>query len=370
VGALALGVKDHGYSIPAFISAVAVAKHGGLVDDATAKDLITNLTPDKLPATIDQLIAKSPATQKLVEERSKPISIGAGGSVIRPDTGAVVATAPKEPVKREVVVPGPDGKPVTKLFTEGELATGVPTYRAPVGAADAASSARQANDVAEIVKGYKDGTTPVNLPGRATKEYTAIQAEAHRQGFDLSKAVNNFVATQRAITSLNSTQQIRLTENISKATEMLPRIESLNDALESEMKSFSKGKVQLINRGLMSAAKNGAYGDNAKTLATQLDAQIADFTSDLGNVYMGGNAPTDRGLELASKNLNSDWDKKTFKGAVDQARYNLNLANSARNDLLDKLGVTATQFGPTNQPKVEEWVIDPKTGKLVKKGGG
>lgn len=45
-------------------------------------------------------------------------------------------TPKAEPKRYPVTVPGPDGRPVQKLFTEDELAAGVPAYREPKAAGD------------------------------------------------------------------------------------------------------------------------------------------------------------------------------------------------------------------------------------------
>lgn len=79
IGALALGVKAHGYDPAAFTFAVSRAMKDGLVDKPTAQQLIQNLTPDKLPKTLDELIRQSPEASKLETERmsaGKPMDIG------------------------------------------------------------------------------------------------------------------------------------------------------------------------------------------------------------------------------------------------------------------------------------------------------
>jgi hypothetical protein len=50
---------------------------------------------------------------------------------------------------------------------------------------------------------------------------------------------------------------------------------------------------------------------------------IADLTSELGVVYMGGNTPTEQALKLAKENLSADWNEQQFREAVTQARKNL-----------------------------------------------
>jgi hypothetical protein len=60
-------------------------------------------------------------------------------------------------------------------------------------------------------------------------------------------------------------------------------------------------------------------------VAHALEGQIADLNADIGNIYMGGNTPTDRGLALASKTLSADWNDETFQEGLKQARSNVRI---------------------------------------------
>jgi methyl-accepting chemotaxis protein len=130
----------------------------------------------------------------------------------------------------------------------------------------------------------KAGTLPPQLPGRASKEYVAIMAEAKRQGFDLASAATDWTATQKHIATMNGAQQLRLNQSINALPDMLDSV----DALASKWKG---GKFPILNKANLALAKGGAYGSDVASIANQLDAQIADVTADLGNVYMGGNSP-------------------------------------------------------------------------------
>ncbi len=181
------------------------------------------------------------------------------------------------------------------------------------------------SDVKEFVAGMKDGTLPPQLPGRATKEYAAVMAEAHRQGYDLQAAVTDWNATQKHISTMNGAQQLRLNQAVNQLPELLDTVESLAS-------KWKGGRFPILNKANLIAAKNGVYGSEVATVANQLDAQIADVTADLGNVYMGGNSPTDHALSLAAKSLSADWDAKVLRDMVALARKNVQTRqNSIRN---------------------------------------
>lgn len=109
--------------------------------DFAIKSLVTNgaLTPEEAAQytaydknVVDQLAnygkeQKEPTGRIWVTRDGKPVRVSE--SEILP--GDVPHTAPKEPKKYQVEVPGAGG-PVAKLVTEEELAAGVQTYRAPV----------------------------------------------------------------------------------------------------------------------------------------------------------------------------------------------------------------------------------------------
>jgi hypothetical protein len=182
-----------------------------------------------------------------------------------------------------------------------------------------------ANNVRDAVAAMKDGSVPPQLPGRASKDYVAILAEAKRQGYDLAKAATDWNATQKHITTLNGAQQLRLNQAVNALPDMLDKV----DALASQWKG---GRFPILNKANLALAKGGAYGSDVASVANQLDAQIADVTADLGNVYMGGNSPTDHALGLAGKSLKGEWDEKVLHDMVKLAKTNVAIRqNSIKN---------------------------------------
>ncbi len=62
----------------------------------------------------------------------------------------------------------------------------------------AAESSAATDDVSQAVTAMKEGTVPPQLPGRASKDYTKILAEAKRQGYDLATAATDSLLTAAA----------------------------------------------------------------------------------------------------------------------------------------------------------------------------
>jgi hypothetical protein len=189
---------------------------------------------------------------------------------------------------------------------------------------DTPGGAQKIADIKAAVLGMKNGTQAPILPGRGTDAYIALVGEAERQGFDMAKAATDWQATQRYLASANAAPQLKLRQSINALPGMLDTVETL-------AKQWDGGQFPVLNRANLAAAKNGVYGDAAASLARRLDAQIADVSSDLGAVYMGGNSPTDEALKLAQKALGEDWSKQVLLDSVQLARENVKTrSNSIR----------------------------------------
>lgn len=331
-------------------------------------DQLKGMSPEQQTAFLEHARSLSPAYQAR-QDKNRPQVVASGALV--DDTGKVLYTAPERVTK-------PASVQEYEFAQADREARGLPKQsfgqyqnedanrrRSIVNVNDTSSS-----DVKEAVAGMKDGTLPPQMPGRASKEYTKTMAEAHRQGYDLQGAVTDWNATQKHIATMNGAQQLRLTQAINSLPEMLDSV----DALASKWKG---GKFPLLNSATLKAAKGGLYGAEAASIATQLDAQIADVTADLGVVYMGGNSPTDHGLGLAGKSLQGNWDEKVLHDMVGLARKNVGIrknsvthtgvAGASPNNPYGNQGAAPAAAAPL---AVEEWVRDPKTGKLTRKGGG
>lgn len=272
---------------------------------------------------------------KAAEDRLKGLKeVPAGGTLV--DTGdidkttglpKVIATGPqtKHYEQKSVML---DGKPAEVHF---DPSTGkhydadgadVSARVKPIPPASTIVNPAALNDVKETVAGMKDGSLPPILPGRATKEYLATLAEAHRQKYDLASAATDWAATQKHISTMNGTQQLRLNQSINSLPEMLDKVDSL-------AAQWKGGRFPLLNKANLAAAKQGVYGQDVASVANKLDAQIADVTADLGNVYMGGNSPTDHALGLAAKSLSGDWSEKVLHDMTDLARQNVQIRSNS-----------------------------------------
>jgi hypothetical protein len=182
-----------------------------------------------------------------------------------------------------------------------------------------------ADSVEAIGDAIISGQQPPELKG-LYRFAAPLKAYLAKQGFDLSKAQQEWTATQKHVATLNGQQQERLRQAVDFTSGSLDKLQGLYDdwkavGTTTGLKAFNK---------LSLAASKQLPGD-AGAAAQALEAQINDVVAELGNVYMGGNSPTDHALKLAQQNLSADWNEQTFKKAMDLVRTNLQLRKNALN---------------------------------------
>lgn len=353
IGSLMAGVRAAGYTPEAFQSAAAHVLQNKLAPPDQVQQYLAAAgnDPTRIQAITDKMIAESQKQTELDTSSTTAKARAAAAAKPTDATLAVDAQNPQSPTATAsaAALDRLKPKPETSLQSENVLLDGKPaqitfnpktgrrfdasgedvTARTkPIPAASIQVTAGALDDVKESVQGMIDGTIPPQLPGRASKEYLAVMAEAHRQGYDLKGAVMDFTATQKHLATLNGAQQTRLRQSISTAAESLDVIDTLADQWNAA-RIVKDGKVVPLNKAELAAAKSGLYGQKAQSIATQLEGQITDVTSELGNVYMGGNSPTDHALKLAGKNLSADWSAQTLKDMTKLARTNLKIRNNS-----------------------------------------
>jgi len=211
------------------------------------------------------------------------------------------------------------------------------------------------DDVSKTVDGIISGRQPPTLQGFYGNTLK-VRAELERRGYDFTTANLDYTSTQQHWKTLNGAQQTRMRQAVDNASHSLDVI----DELAAEWKG---GRFPVLNRGRLAAARNGALGPEAQRIATQLEAQIADVTSELANVYMGGNSPTDHAMALAAKNLQANWSEPQLKALIQQQRRNLQIRS---NSITNAAAITPSSQGTSAPPVADEWIRI--NGKLVKKG--
>jgi hypothetical protein len=208
-----------------------------------------------------------------------------------------------------------------------------PEHWMDVGAApiqhtsNASASPSDAKDIADAIERGDQAPTMQGL----YRMGAPVRGELARRGFNLANAQSDWTATQKYLSSLNGPQQLRVHQAVSTAGDSLDKIDSLYKEWQDAVPLGTSG-VKAYNHAALIASKN--LPGRAGAVAQALDSNIADLTSDLAVVYMGGNSPSDKAIGLAKENLSSDWNKETFEEGIKQAHLNIGIrSNSMKNGL-------------------------------------
>lgn len=190
----------------------------------------------------------------------------------------------------------------------------------PVGGS-AASAAASGVDPEAIAQAIIDGKQPPTLQG-LYRHGAAVRTILAKKGYDYATASADWQAATKHFQTINGAQQTRIRQAVYTARESV-------DVIDELAKQWKGGRFPILNRANLALAKGGAYGKDAASIATKLEGQITDVVSELANVYMGGNSPTDHALKLAEKNLSADWDERVLRDMTALARKNLDIRSNS-----------------------------------------
>jgi len=197
----------------------------------------------------------------------------------------------------------------------------------------------------------------------------AVSSELARRGFSLARKQSEWKSIQRFYLSKQSTQQLRIRQSADVILQS-------TDAIDALAKQWAAGGFKTLNKAELIAAKNGLLGPEAAKIATLLEAQLTETVEAMGNVYMGGNTPTDRAMMLAQQQLKTEWSLPVLLAATDLVRRNTKFRLNAIDNigpsgvdpnspyLLPKVGPEAASAATTGPaaPKVWDMKSAPELG--------
>lgn len=190
----------------------------------------------------------------------------------------------------------------------------------PFAAQNAATKASNAEVIAD---GVHNGTIDPNMPGMyGTKPQVIAAMAAKYPGDNLVQMQQQAAGANRNIQSLNSTQQLRLRQQIGELSGGNGQPGML-DKLQQVADDWNGSGLPPLNGVNLTAAKNGAYGEAGIEKATQFEAELADVTPALAGVFSSGNSPTDKALANAQSIFHADTSKDAFDKLITLARQNL-----------------------------------------------
>lgn len=179
------------------------------------------------------------------------------------------------------------------------------------------------DDINDIADGIVVGNLPPILTG-LYRNSGAVTAALAKRGYNLAEASNEYNAVKRYMASINSPQQTRLRQAVRKVDDHVDMIQDLRRQWEAKA---ATSDLKMFNRANLALAKQ--RGGPLGSIATNMEAQIVDLQAELAAVYMGGNTPTDHAMKEAAKNLEGEWDAKTFDDAVKYLKRNVQMRENA-----------------------------------------
>jgi hypothetical protein len=347
-GTLAAGLKpflsgNPESDIPAVLVTLQHARENGHEVEDLWKQIQAN--PEALPKIIDGLIAKSPKQVELSQTAARDAQRAAHDTETAAQAAmrdAATAMDRDQDNARQASAAAETGRHNLAMeATAQQRATAAQRHDLAMEAAArlrAGTSSDTATDAKAIADAIESGDQPPELTG-LYRYAGPVRAELAKRNYNFTDASVDWQATKKHVQSMNSTQQLRLRQAAETAYHSLDVI----DELASKWKG---GKFPVLNRVNLLAAKNGGFGEDVASVARQLEAQISDLTSELGNVYMGGNSPTDHALSLAGKNLSAEWSEKVLRDMTKLARTNLRIRLNSMNSI-GAAGVTSPAAAPT-----------------------
>lgn len=187
-----------------------------------------------------------------------------------------------------------------------------------------------------------------------------VRAYLAEKGFDLTSAEIDWRETTKRIQTVNGIQFARMENAINFTKHSLETVRQLVNDWNVQDK---QGRLVVLNKANLIAAKQGVFGKEAQVAATRLETQIADMTSELGTIYKGGNSATDDSLKLASENFKSDWSYEQLVGSIDLIDQNLGIRQNTldymRHSPKYTVGKGSRENAPLPTPKPYKPVSPP-----------
>jgi len=171
---------------------------------------------------------------------------------------------------------------------------------------------------------FNGSRPPLTGIGANSKEGQAVTAGLVALGYDIAKATQDWDAMKKRLNSMNSTQQLRLSQAIYALEGSTHQAERLYS--EWVKTGLPKG-YSSYNKAALVAAANlpGQAGVAARTLISHVE----DMANELSVVYRGGNTPTDQSLQSARLSLSADWNPEQFKRNLALIRENMRIRQNS-----------------------------------------
>jgi len=191
----------------------------------------------------------------------------------------------------------------------------------PAGGGGAFGQSYSETDPKAIADGIIRGDLPPNLSQYSRLAQGPVATQLARQGFNLTRAQQDFSAVQRHFATLNGRLQLQIRQSANTVTQGLDDVEKLAKRLAELQPQFRNTPLNALT--VKASREWGLMSPEAQDVATQLNGQIATLIPELSNIYSAGGVPTTEAMKLAGRVLHADWPVNRIMSGVQRERANL-----------------------------------------------
>lgn len=177
-----------------------------------------------------------------------------------------------------------------------------------------------------------------------------VKAELERRGVKVGDLQLNALAEKKFVQTLNSPAQTRLRQIIPSVTDGLDILDSLNN-------DFQRTGIKAFNKAELEALSNGSGTKEQQEVAAKFVTQLSVLSDEAGSLFMNGNTPTDKSIELFQKIVKGDYNDTTINSAIKQLKVNLNIRKNA----IEHTGAVGIN-GPINQDNSSSQMMNATPG--------
>lgn len=202
-------------------------------------------------------------------------------------------------------------KPTLLQDKSGKLIPWYPNTPIPEGASKPTVTTATPEVLGQLFDGLKTGKIPPSMLSKRASDYNRILAMASKEGLDMSLLERQYKAESQLARSLNTAQALRLRTLGNTMVQTIDRTRELANEMQL---SGIKPLNYVTLKGLTEMAGNTPQG----VLATKYMTQVNALKEELGQMIMGGYAPTDSAFHLADKMLRENFGVGQMQGALDE----------------------------------------------------
>lgn len=287
-----------------------VANTMKIVADTIAQGRAVNADPEKIMATVSPLIQNAGGIYQRIGRDPSILQKQAQAMLTQP-TGEEAATAkgkqaaiaaaptatkvekPKDAFGNESIV---FANPITQTATRADIPGMSPNDNPAKGIADAVRAGLQPPDLKGL---YRQGG--------------AVRAQLAQDGFDLSRAQQEWESAHKQILSLNGPQMVRYAGLATSVVNTIDRVKELSQQLQL-------GGVPIANKAELTAFIQAAGNSEKGQLATKYMTAVGVLQEEMANLVQGGYAPTESAWDLALKQVNGNYGVKQLDASLGEVQ--------------------------------------------------